>query len=212
MGEGRGSGEVRSPRGAMAGSAPAQVGFRKGPGPLLSRLASRTQLELVLCAVTLSLALLLGIAVVALAIQYSRGMEGPRGTGVPTTEGEMGLLVCLGALPAPGCRQGLALPCASVSPSTAHSPRHAFPARSLSQHVPDGCLHPGGQQDPGGPGCGDRPVPGLLPVLVWGLDQEEPAAQWALQVEHLQQYLGPEPGHHEASPRCALGDSQPLAG
>ncbi|NXR07632.1 ECE2 enzyme, partial [Semnornis frantzii] len=54
------------------GPAPAQVGFRKGPGPLLSRLASRSQLELVLCAITLALALLLGIAVVALAIQYRR--------------------------------------------------------------------------------------------------------------------------------------------
>ncbi|NWQ82750.1 ECE2 enzyme, partial [Columbina picui] len=55
-----------------AGPAPAQVGFRKGPGPLMSRLASRSQLELVLCAVAVSLALLLGIAVVALAIQYRR--------------------------------------------------------------------------------------------------------------------------------------------
>lgn len=103
-GGGKGHGEVQSPHSATAGSAPAQVGFRKGPGPLLSRLASRTQLELVLCAVALSLALLLGIAVVALAIQYSRGREGPRGPGVPTPEGEMGLLLCLGALPAPGCR------------------------------------------------------------------------------------------------------------
>ncbi|XP_071668735.1 endothelin-converting enzyme 2 isoform X4 [Patagioenas fasciata] len=49
-----------------------EVGFRKGPGPLLSRLASHSQLELVLCAVAVSLALLLGIAVVALAIQYRR--------------------------------------------------------------------------------------------------------------------------------------------
>ncbi|XP_064929778.1 endothelin-converting enzyme 2 isoform X5 [Columba livia] len=49
-----------------------EVGFRKGPGPLLSRLASRSQLELVLCAIAVSLALLLGIAVVALAIQYHR--------------------------------------------------------------------------------------------------------------------------------------------
>ncbi|KAK2531109.1 hypothetical protein Q9966_008956 [Columba livia] len=49
-----------------------EVGFRKGPGPLLSHLASRSQLELVLCAIAVSLALLLGIAVVALAIQYHR--------------------------------------------------------------------------------------------------------------------------------------------
>ncbi|XP_031459408.1 endothelin-converting enzyme 2 isoform X3 [Phasianus colchicus] len=49
-----------------------EVGFRKGTGPLLSRLASRSQLELVLCTVTVTLALLLGITIVALAIQYSR--------------------------------------------------------------------------------------------------------------------------------------------
>ncbi|KFV19053.1 Endothelin-converting enzyme 2, partial [Tauraco erythrolophus] len=49
-----------------------EVGFRKGPEPWLSRLASRSQLELVLCAVAVSLALLLGIAVIALAIQYRR--------------------------------------------------------------------------------------------------------------------------------------------
>ncbi|NWJ03054.1 ECE2 enzyme, partial [Crypturellus undulatus] len=49
-----------------------EVGFRKGTAPLLSRLAARTQLELVLCAVAVSLALLLGIAVVALAVQYRR--------------------------------------------------------------------------------------------------------------------------------------------
>lgn len=60
----------------MAGPAPpAQVGFRKGPGTLLSRLASRSQLELVLCAVAVSLALLLSVAVVTLAIQYRRGRE-----------------------------------------------------------------------------------------------------------------------------------------
>ncbi|KAI6063070.1 Endothelin-converting enzyme 2 isoform X2 [Aix galericulata] len=51
---------------------PTQVGFRKGPGPLLSRLASRSQLELALSAVAVTLALLLGAAVVALAVQYSR--------------------------------------------------------------------------------------------------------------------------------------------
>ncbi|KAM4769787.1 endothelin-converting enzyme 2 isoform 2-T2 [Cyanocitta cristata] len=49
-----------------------EVGFRKGPGTLLSRLASRSQLELVLCAVAVSLALLLSVAVVTLAIQYRR--------------------------------------------------------------------------------------------------------------------------------------------
>ncbi|KAI1235942.1 hypothetical protein IHE44_0002035 [Lamprotornis superbus] len=49
-----------------------EVGFRKGPGTLLSRLASRSQLELVLCAVAISLALLLSVAVVTLAIQYHR--------------------------------------------------------------------------------------------------------------------------------------------
>ncbi|KAM6357134.1 LOW QUALITY PROTEIN: endothelin-converting enzyme 2-like [Alca torda] len=78
LGEGRGGGELGSPCGAMAGPAPAQVGFRKGPGPLLSRLASRSQLELLLCTVAVALALLLGVAVVALAIQYRRGREGPR--------------------------------------------------------------------------------------------------------------------------------------
>lgn len=67
------------PRGAMAGRAPAQVGFRKGPGTLLSRLASRSQLELVLCAVAVSLALLLSAAVVTLAIQYRRGRDTWRG-------------------------------------------------------------------------------------------------------------------------------------
>uniref|UniRef100_A0A8V0Z9T6 endothelin-converting enzyme 1 n=1 Tax=Gallus gallus TaxID=9031 RepID=A0A8V0Z9T6_CHICK len=49
-----------------------EVGFRKGTGPLLSRLASRSQLELVLCTVAITLALLLGITIVALAVQYSR--------------------------------------------------------------------------------------------------------------------------------------------
>uniref|UniRef100_A0A8B9BAV9 endothelin-converting enzyme 1 n=1 Tax=Anser brachyrhynchus TaxID=132585 RepID=A0A8B9BAV9_9AVES len=49
-----------------------EVGFRKGPGPLLSRLASRSPLELALSAVAVTLALLLGAAVVALAVQYSR--------------------------------------------------------------------------------------------------------------------------------------------
>lgn len=55
---------------------PTQVGFRKGPGPLLSRLASRSQLELALGAIAVTLALLLGAAVVALAVQYSRGRGG----------------------------------------------------------------------------------------------------------------------------------------
>lgn len=60
----------------MAGPAPpAQVGFRKGPGTLLSHLTSRSQLEMVLCAVAVSLALLLSVAVVTLAIQYRRGRE-----------------------------------------------------------------------------------------------------------------------------------------
>ncbi|RLW00763.1 hypothetical protein DV515_00008641 [Chloebia gouldiae] len=49
-----------------------EVGFRKGPGTLLSRLASRSQLELVLCAIAVSLALLLSVAIVTLAIQYRR--------------------------------------------------------------------------------------------------------------------------------------------
>ncbi|KAM8805099.1 endothelin-converting enzyme 2 [Eudromia elegans] len=49
-----------------------EVGFRKGTAPLLGRLAARTQLELVLCAVAVSLALLLGVALVALAVQYRR--------------------------------------------------------------------------------------------------------------------------------------------
>ncbi|XP_030082834.1 endothelin-converting enzyme 2 isoform X2 [Serinus canaria] len=49
-----------------------EVGFQKGPGTLLSRLASRSQLEMVLCAVAVSLALLLSVAVVTLAIQYRR--------------------------------------------------------------------------------------------------------------------------------------------
>uniref|UniRef100_A0A672UYU4 endothelin-converting enzyme 1 n=1 Tax=Strigops habroptila TaxID=2489341 RepID=A0A672UYU4_STRHB len=61
----------------MAGPAPAQVGFRKGPAPLVSRLASRSHLELVLCIIAISLALLFSIAVVALAIQYRRGRVVP---------------------------------------------------------------------------------------------------------------------------------------
>lgn len=73
--EGRGGQRCSAPHGAMAGPAPAQVGFRKGPGTLLSRLASRSQLELVLCAVAVSLALLLSVAVITLAIQYRRGRE-----------------------------------------------------------------------------------------------------------------------------------------
>lgn len=210
----------------MAGPASAQVGFRKGPGPLLSRLASRSQLELVLCAVAVSLALLLGVAVVTLAIQYRRGREGPRvpaGAAVVSPhlggtrqvgEGRVSEGLLLQVLcPPQGAGRAWPRSVPWFPPAHTHSPRHAFPARSLSQHVPDGRLHPGGQQDPGGPGCRDGPVPGLLPVLVWGLDQEEPAAQRALQVEHLQQHLGPEPGHHEASPRWASGGgSQPPGG
>lgn len=219
VGEGRGSGEVRSLCGAMAGPAPAQVGFRKGPGPLLSRLAARSQLELVLCAVAVSLAVLLGIAVVALAIQYRRGREGhrsPAGAAVASPhlegtrrdgEGQVSPGVLLPVLcPPRGAGRARSRSVPRFPPAHAHSPGHAFPARSLSQHLPDGCLCPGGQQDPGGTGCRDGPMPGLLPVLVRGLDQEEPTTQRALQVEHLQQHLGPEPGHHEASPRWALGD------
>uniref|UniRef100_A0A493TKV3 endothelin-converting enzyme 1 n=1 Tax=Anas platyrhynchos platyrhynchos TaxID=8840 RepID=A0A493TKV3_ANAPP len=77
----------------------------------------------------------------------------------------------------------------------------AVQQRPLPQHLPDRRLRARGQQDPGGSGPGHRPVPGLLPVLLRGLDQEEPPAHRALQVEHLQQHLGPEPGHHEAPPR-----------
>uniref|UniRef100_A0A803XRC7 endothelin-converting enzyme 1 n=1 Tax=Meleagris gallopavo TaxID=9103 RepID=A0A803XRC7_MELGA len=67
--------EDEGPEPAEDGSASpdsVEVGFRKGTGPLLSRLASRSQLELVLCTVAITLALLLGITIVALAIQYSR--------------------------------------------------------------------------------------------------------------------------------------------
>ncbi|XP_032659785.2 endothelin-converting enzyme 2 isoform X2 [Chelonoidis abingdonii] len=49
-----------------------EVGFRKGPPPLLSRLGSRTQLELALCAICLITALLLLGSMIALGIQYSK--------------------------------------------------------------------------------------------------------------------------------------------
>uniref|UniRef100_A0A803TEQ1 endothelin-converting enzyme 1 n=1 Tax=Anolis carolinensis TaxID=28377 RepID=A0A803TEQ1_ANOCA len=49
-----------------------EVGFRKTDAPLLSRLSSRTQLKLVLCAISLFLALLLLSSVIAMGIQYSR--------------------------------------------------------------------------------------------------------------------------------------------
>ncbi|XP_015282402.1 PREDICTED: endothelin-converting enzyme 2 [Gekko japonicus] len=49
-----------------------EVGFRKGSGPLLSRLGSRTQLRLALCAVVLFVLLLLLGLVIAVSIQYSR--------------------------------------------------------------------------------------------------------------------------------------------
>lgn len=84
------------------------------------------------------------------------------------------------------------------------------PPRPLPQHLPDRRLRARGQQDPGGSGPGHRPVPGFLPVLLRGLDQEEPPAHRALQVEHLQQHLGPEPGHHEAPPRWAAAGGTPL--
>ncbi|XP_062987940.1 endothelin-converting enzyme 2 isoform X2 [Elgaria multicarinata webbii] len=48
------------------------VGFRKGDGPLLSRLGSRTQLKLVLFALSLFVALLLLSSVIAMGIQYSK--------------------------------------------------------------------------------------------------------------------------------------------
>lgn len=83
------------------------------------------------------------------------------------------------------------------------------PPRPLPQHLPDRRLRARGQQDPGGSGPGHRPVPGFLPVLLRGLDQEEPPAHRALQVEHLQQHLGPEPGHHEAPPRWGAAVGTP---
>ncbi|CAI5775996.1 endothelin-converting enzyme 2 [Podarcis lilfordi] len=50
-----------------------EVGFRKSDGPLLSRLGSRTQLKLVLCAVSLFVVLLLLLSsVIAMGIQYSK--------------------------------------------------------------------------------------------------------------------------------------------
>ncbi|KAM7160896.1 endothelin-converting enzyme 2 [Macrochelys suwanniensis] len=49
-----------------------EVGFRKGPPPLLSHLGSRTQLELALCAICLVTALLLLGSMIALGVQYSK--------------------------------------------------------------------------------------------------------------------------------------------
>ncbi|XP_028587545.1 endothelin-converting enzyme 2 isoform X1 [Podarcis muralis] len=50
-----------------------EVGFRKSDGPLLSRLGSRTQLKLVLCAISLFVLLLLLLSsVIAMGIQYSK--------------------------------------------------------------------------------------------------------------------------------------------
>nr|XP_056705971.1 endothelin-converting enzyme 2 [Euleptes europaea] len=49
-----------------------EVGFRKGNGPLLSHLGSRTQLKLALCAVSLFVVLLLLGSVIAMGIQYNR--------------------------------------------------------------------------------------------------------------------------------------------
>lgn len=52
---------------------PSQVGFRKGVMPLLSHLGSRTQLELVLCAISLFLAMLLAGSMITLGVQYNKG-------------------------------------------------------------------------------------------------------------------------------------------
>ncbi|XP_061493453.1 endothelin-converting enzyme 2 isoform X1 [Rhineura floridana] len=49
-----------------------EMGFRKGDGPLLSRLGSRTQLRLLLYAISLFVALLLLSLVIAMGIQYSK--------------------------------------------------------------------------------------------------------------------------------------------
>ncbi|XP_044290417.1 endothelin-converting enzyme 2 [Varanus komodoensis] len=49
-----------------------EVGFRKGDGPLLSRLGSRTPLKLALLALSLFVALLLLSSVIAMGIQYSK--------------------------------------------------------------------------------------------------------------------------------------------
>ncbi|XP_033006684.1 endothelin-converting enzyme 2 isoform X2 [Lacerta agilis] len=50
-----------------------EVGFRKSDGPLLGRLGSRTQLKLVLCALSLFVVLLLLLSsVIAMGIQYSK--------------------------------------------------------------------------------------------------------------------------------------------
>ncbi|XP_054838754.1 endothelin-converting enzyme 2 [Eublepharis macularius] len=49
-----------------------EVGFRKSNAPLLSRLSSRSQLKLALCAIPLFVVLLLLGSVIAMGIQYSR--------------------------------------------------------------------------------------------------------------------------------------------
>ncbi|KAJ7324704.1 hypothetical protein JRQ81_017724 [Phrynocephalus forsythii] len=49
-----------------------EVGFRKSDGPLLSRLSARTQMKLLLCALSLFMALLLLSSVIVMGIQYSR--------------------------------------------------------------------------------------------------------------------------------------------
>ncbi|XP_006017174.1 endothelin-converting enzyme 2 [Alligator sinensis] len=49
-----------------------EVGFRKGVMPLLSHLGSRTQLELVLCAISLFLAMLLAGSMITLGVQYNK--------------------------------------------------------------------------------------------------------------------------------------------
>lgn len=139
----------------MAGPAPAQVGFQKGPGPLLSRLASRSQLELVLCAVAVSLALLLGVAVVALAIQYCRGREGPHGpTGVAVASphpggghGRMGRDgsawgSCSGCSARPGVQAGLGpAPCLSFPQHMRTAPgMPSLPDPSHSTCLTDACV------------------------------------------------------------------------
>uniref|UniRef100_A0ABM5G414 endothelin-converting enzyme 1 n=1 Tax=Pogona vitticeps TaxID=103695 RepID=A0ABM5G414_9SAUR len=49
-----------------------EVGFRKNDGPLLSRLSASTQMKLMLCALSLFMALLLLSSVIIMGIQYSR--------------------------------------------------------------------------------------------------------------------------------------------
>lgn len=109
---------------------PAQVGFRKGTGPLLSRLASRSQLELVLCTVAITLALLLGITVVALAVQYSRGRRPPCwGTDGIAPRGDSR---SLGAVPTP---RSSPTPCLSFPPGM---PFPADPSHTMC--LTDACV------------------------------------------------------------------------